>query len=74
MNAHTTTLNANYPSLAKLSLALAPVGRLVGLLATWHRRSADRAQLGTLDAHMLRDVGLSRADVECEVGKPFWRA
>jgi uncharacterized protein YjiS (DUF1127 family) len=27
----------------------------------------------TLDDRMLRDIGLARADVENEAGKPFWR-
>lgn len=71
MNANATILNASHPSFAALSLA--PVGRFVGLLATWHRRAADRAQLRSLDAHMLRDVGLSCGDIEVEVNKPFWR-
>jgi uncharacterized protein YjiS (DUF1127 family) len=45
----------------------------VGLLATWRRRAAGRQQLCGLDDSMLRDVGLSRGDVEVEISKPFWR-
>lgn len=71
MNANATILNANHPSVTALSLA--PVGRVVSLLATWHRRASDRARLRSLDAHLLRDVGLSRGDIEVEVSKPFWR-
>jgi len=73
MNTTATTLNSNRLSLATLYPALAPVGRAVGLLTTWRRRAADRRQLCDLDAHMLRDVGLSRGDVEFEINKPFWR-
>jgi uncharacterized protein YjiS (DUF1127 family) len=73
MNPNAMILNANHPSLGVLSPALAPVGHVAGLLTTWRRRAVDRAQLRSLDAHMLRDVGLSLADVECEAGKPFWR-
>lgn len=40
---------------------------------TWHQRVRDRQALGRLDAHMLHDIGLSRADVESEVSKPFWQ-
>ncbi len=47
--------------------------RAADLLATWRQRAADRQQLQGLDNHMLRDVGLSRADVEFEISKPFWR-
>ena len=74
MNANATILSSNRLSLATLSPALAPIWRAVGLLMTWRRRVADRRQLCSLDHHMLRDVGLSRSDVEFEVDKPFWRA
>jgi uncharacterized protein YjiS (DUF1127 family) len=26
-----------------------------------------------MDDHLLRDIGLSRADLEHEIEKPFWR-
>ena len=48
-------------------------GRAADLFAMWRRRAADRQHLITLDDGMLRDIGLSRADVETEAGKPFWR-
>ncbi len=58
--------------------ALAPVeaavAGLVDRLLTWHRRSRDRLALGQLDEHMLHDIGLSRADVDHEASKPFWRS
>jgi len=44
-----------------------------GLLARWRRRVADRRSLARLDDFMLRDIGLSRGDIEMEIGKPFWR-
>jgi uncharacterized protein YjiS (DUF1127 family) len=40
----------------------------------WLERARQRRQLQQLGDHMLRDIGLSRADVEAEVSKPFWRA
>jgi uncharacterized protein YjiS (DUF1127 family) len=49
------------------------VGRAIDVLLTWHERSHQRRQLHSLSNHMLRDIGLSRADVEGEAGKPFWR-
>lgn len=39
----------------------------------WQSRARGRHQLSRLDDRMLRDIGLSRADVQCEVDKPFWR-
>ena len=41
---------------------------------TWLDRHAQRLDLAAFGDHMLHDVGLSRADVEREVTKPFWRA
>lgn len=55
--------------------------RLSGFLAaiasaysTWHERSIQRRALARLDDRMLRDIGISRSDVEQEVEKPFWQA
>jgi uncharacterized protein YjiS (DUF1127 family) len=45
----------------------------VTLLLVWHERARQRRQLETLSDHMLRDIGLSRADVLAEATKPFWR-
>ena len=39
----------------------------------WFERARQRRRLGELSDHMLKDIGLSRADVEAEVVKPFWR-
>ena len=57
--------------LAAVAMSLA---RAADLFAGWRRRAADREHLLTLDDGMLRDIGLSRSDVEMEAGKPFWRA
>ncbi len=73
MYANATNPAARRSSFAALSLALATVERAAGLLGTWRQRAADRRQLCDLDDHMLRDVGLSRGEVEFEISKPFWR-
>jgi uncharacterized protein YjiS (DUF1127 family) len=39
----------------------------------WRRRSRERSQLAALDERMLRDIGLTLADREFLVDKPFWR-
>jgi uncharacterized protein YjiS (DUF1127 family) len=39
----------------------------------WLERRRERRALERLDDSMLRDIGLSRADIQEEVGKPFWR-
>jgi uncharacterized protein YjiS (DUF1127 family) len=55
-----------------------PAGRALStqvaeLLLTWLERVRQRRQLAQLSDHMLKDIGLARADVEIEVSKPFWR-
>ena len=42
-------------------------------LREWSRRSRERHQLGQLDARMLADIGMTHADREMLVNKPFWR-
>jgi uncharacterized protein YjiS (DUF1127 family) len=42
-------------------------------LLTWQRRHKDRLHLLSLDDRLLRDIGISLADVEGEASKPFWR-
>ncbi|MCP5368041.1 MAG: DUF1127 domain-containing protein [Hyphomicrobiales bacterium] len=41
-------------------------------LAEWQERARQRRQLQELDDHMLRDLGLSRADAQRESERPFW--
>ncbi len=54
------------------------IGALVAGLATWVRfwseRARQRRQLAALDDRMLKDIGLTRADVMSETDKPFWGA
>lgn len=47
--------------------------RLLDLFQAWHSRAQERRALLKLDDRMLKDVGLSRADVANESGKPFWQ-
>jgi uncharacterized protein YjiS (DUF1127 family) len=48
-------------------------GSLFDRLGTWRHRARERRMLGAFDDHMLKDIGLSRADIESEVSRPFWR-
>jgi len=43
------------------------------VLWEWRRRRNGRLELARLDERMLRDIGLTRADAEYEMNKPFWR-
>jgi uncharacterized protein YjiS (DUF1127 family) len=56
--------------------ATVPEGWLVGAydqLLIWLERSRQRQHLAMLSDHMLKDIGLTRADVEAEISKPLWR-
>jgi len=41
---------------------------------TWHERARQRRHLECLSDHMLRDIGLTRADVLAEATKRFWQS
>jgi uncharacterized protein YjiS (DUF1127 family) len=43
------------------------------VLAVWQDRRRQRSTLARLDDRMLRDIGLTCADVDGEISKPFWR-
>jgi uncharacterized protein YjiS (DUF1127 family) len=46
---------------------------LFDLLLLWLQRRREQRQLGALSDHMLKDIGVTRADIEVEVRKIFWR-
>ena len=63
------TLGLSRPRLtSRLSLT-----RLLDTVFSWQDRIRQRRHLASLDNRLLRDIGLSRVDVEQETTKPFWR-
>ncbi|WP_417783184.1 DUF1127 domain-containing protein [Terasakiella pusilla] len=52
----------------------ADVLQLVTLLWTWHERSRQRFKMRQMSDDILKDIGRSRADIEKEAQKPFWKA
>jgi uncharacterized protein YjiS (DUF1127 family) len=55
-------------------LALSDAGRhVVATLREWRRRTRARGELAELYDRMLKDIGLTRADAEFLINKPFWR-
>jgi uncharacterized protein YjiS (DUF1127 family) len=52
----------------------AAVGEAIDTVTLWQARRRARRQLADLSDEMLQDIGVTRADVEREYGKPFWRA
>lgn len=49
------------------------LGAFLRGVAESFRRARERRDLAALSDHSLRDIGLSRADVELEIRKPLWR-
>lgn len=47
--------------------------RIAERFGVWRRRRQERAELARLEDRDLRDLGLSRAVLEFELRKPFWR-
>jgi uncharacterized protein YjiS (DUF1127 family) len=45
----------------------------VARLLRWHELVRQRRSLLTLDERMLKDIGVTRAEAECEASRPFWR-
>jgi len=47
--------------------------RMVVLVAKWEERRRTRKALRHLEAHLLKDVGLSRGDVSRELNRRLWQ-
>jgi uncharacterized protein YjiS (DUF1127 family) len=47
--------------------------RVPHIIRLWFMRVESRRTLSMLSDHELRDIGLTRNDVERELMKPFWR-
>ena len=61
------------PALPASRLMGRALSNAVDFLLRCYDRSRQRRALERLDDAMLRDLGLSRADVMREADKPFWR-
>lgn len=60
----------NAPLRRKSNLLL----RALELILRAEARRRDRQRLGTLDAHLLRDIGIDPNAAQEECAKPFWRS
>ena len=49
------------------------IQQLLALLHIWQQRSRSRRQLAQLDPRLLADTGISAAERQVELSKPFWR-
>jgi uncharacterized protein YjiS (DUF1127 family) len=67
-------LSDRTPAPAELgSVRRSRVGSLLRRILTWLERVRQRQALLALDDWVLKDIGLSRADVMREGDKPFWQ-
>jgi uncharacterized protein YjiS (DUF1127 family) len=46
--------------------------RVLATAFEWYERARQRRELYALDERMLKDIGLTRVDVEREASKHFW--
>ncbi len=66
-------MNRTTPIADHQSFFAAPA-RLFDLLNLWQARIDERRQMMHLDERLLKDAGMSRAEMSREARKPFWRA
>lgn len=64
-----TTVGRKEPASRFPTIVVAVVRGLTG----WAERARQRRALLALDDSMLKDIGVTRADVMRECDKPFWR-
>ncbi|MFC3674545.1 DUF1127 domain-containing protein [Ferrovibrio xuzhouensis] len=65
-----STIGRGIDQLVAVSAKVATAAVLT--LLTLQRRARERSDLAALPNDILKDVGLSRADIEAELNKPLW--
>jgi len=60
------------PAGTETRLRRAVFAHLWHTLARWFARSGQRHDLAALDAHLLKDIGVTPGQAAREVAKPFW--
>lgn len=56
----------------RLTLTIASLTDVWALLSAWRSVAAQRRALSTLDARILRDIGVDPAAAAKEAERPFW--
>lgn len=74
MNTRDVSINTPHYGAAPAGQRLAlRIGRILDVLRVWHERARRRRELQEIPEHLLRDMGITREDVDREMDKPFWR-
>ncbi|MEN0002479.1 MAG: DUF1127 domain-containing protein [Pseudomonadota bacterium] len=68
MPTKTVNLSTHFPLSGRARPGI--LGMVLKAYSIWRERQC----LNTLDDHLLRDVGLTRNDVESETNRPIWDA
>ena len=68
-----TTAGGGRRAAIAFSTLAAMVSGAVEAIAVWRVRAIQRRRFMELDARLLSDIGLSRADAVSEAEKPYWR-
>jgi len=69
-----TTLAGKVRRLPKTTRTAGLFNGVMDTMFLWHGRARDRRALARLSDHALRDIGITRMDVEHELYKPVWQS
>jgi uncharacterized protein YjiS (DUF1127 family) len=58
---------------AAVSVVTGNIWKIAETTQPWFERWRQRQALMRLDDHLLKDIGVSRADADLEGTKPFWK-
>ena len=72
MKSHVEFLKVGYLAQIRRPSVIALLRAALQQVKRWHALGRQRQQLASLSDEMLKDIGLSRADIEPEVSRPFW--
>ena len=65
-------LQAGYSTQNRRRSLIVLLRAVIRRVERWHALYRQRQQLAALGDDALKDIGLSRADIESEVNRPFW--
>lgn len=73
MNTSENAIHSPSSPVDSLLLVLREIVKAPIALNAIFERASQRRKLLTLSEHLLKDIGINRAQAELEAAKPFWR-